>query len=431
MIFSLRFRNRRPLHREYAAPKTWRSEKEERVMGWNLQQINMSGGITDGPPSAGNPYVSVYNGQQHVGYRDSQGNIWDSFYRPDTGKWSAQKINSGGVTKGPAAVLGPFIGVYHDQQHFVYLDSAGNLWDSWYDGDGWALQKINAGGNTSGPAAQTGGAASWVSIWNDPTDTQQHFTYLGADNAIYDAFWNSNGSSWRLQKIDAGGVTSGPVASGSPFGCVFHAQQHIAYNVGYNDIYDSWYDGDGHWNVQKINDGGVTTGHPAYANTRPFVWVDPNNTQQHFTYRGDDQAIYDAFWDSQGEAWRLQKITQQGGLTNGPEAAGAPAASVFFQQQHIGYRDAEGGLWDSWYDGNGHWSVQKINNGGMTKGGLAAFDPFIWVTGNQQHFTYADKDGTIWDSFYVLEAEVVGFGFGDPGDPGDPDDPGNPDDSDC
>jgi hypothetical protein len=401
-------------------------------MGWNLQQVNSSGGITNGPATVGNPFVSVYNGQQHVGYRDASGTIWDSFYRPDTEKWSLQQINNGGVTKGPVAVLGPFIGVYHDQQHFAYLDSAGNLWDSWYDGSRWGLQKINAGGNTSGPAAQTGGPANLVSIWTDPSNTQQHFTYLGRDNAIYDAFWDSDSGSWHLQKINLGGVTNGPAASSSPFGCVFHAQQHIGYNVGFNDMYDSWYDGDGHWNVQKINEGGVTTGHPAYGGTYPFIWVDALSTQQHFTYLGDDQAIYDAYWDSVGESWHLQKITQQGGLTNGPEAASAPFACDFVQQQHIGYRDDQGNLWDSWYDGDGHWSVQKINNGGMTKGGAADFDVFIWVTGNQQHFTYADRNGTIWDSFYVLEVTVVGGGFGvGGGDPTDPDDPGDPGDPDA
>jgi hypothetical protein len=374
-------------------------------MSWNLQQLNSTGGNTRGPQTVSNPFVSVYNGQQHVGYRDSAGNIWDSFYRPDIGSWNLQRINNGGVTQGPVAVAGPFIGVYHDQQHFAYIDSAGNLWDSFYDGSGWNLQKLNAGGKTSGPAAMTGGEAKLVSIWNDPTDTQQHFTYLGSDSGIYDAFWNSNGNSWTVQKINEGGKTNGPAASGSPFGCVFHSQQHIGYNVGFNDIYDSWYDGNGHWNVQKINDGGVTTGHPAYADTYPFIWIDPSNTQQHFTYLGDDQAIYDAYWDE--SVWRVQKITQEGGLTNGPEAVSAPAACVYNGQQHIGYRDNQGGIWDSWYDGNGHWNIQKINAVGVTQGPGAGFDVFIWVTGVEQHFTYADKAGTIWDAYYTNPVIIV------------------------
>jgi len=276
-------------------------------MSWNMQQINANG-LTNGPQTVGYPYVSVYNNQQHVGYRDSKGNIWDSFYRPDTGNWNLQQINNGGVTNGPAAVAGPFVGVYQDQVHFAYIDAAGNIMDSWYNGNGWAVQKINAGGNTSGRAALVGGPVSLVSIWTDPSNTQQHFTYLGNDSAIYDAFWNSKSNGWELQKINAGGNTSGPAASSSPFACVFHTQQHVGYQAGSGDIYDSFYDGDGHWSVQKINNGGLTNGPSAAAGTYPYIWVDPSNTQQH-SYRGSDQAIYDAYWDSNKNTWTLQKLT--------------------------------------------------------------------------------------------------------------------------
>jgi hypothetical protein len=389
-------------------------------MAWNSQQIN-AGGLTNGSPTVTNPYVSVYNGQQHVGYRDAAGNIWDSYYRPDTGKWNLQQINNGGVTKGPVAVAGPFIGVYHDQQHFAYLDSAGNLWDSQYNGSSWSLQRINAGGNTSGRAAMVGTAASLVSIWTDPSNTQQHFTYLGNDNAIYDAFWNSNTNGWQLQKINAGGNTSGPPATSSPFGCVFHSQQHIGYQAASGDIYDSWYDGNGHWGLQKINNGGVSSGPAAAAGTYPYIWVDPSNTQQHFTYLGFDQAIYDVYWDSGKNSWTLQKLTTTASRTNGPPAASGPAACVFNQQQHIGYTDSAGAFWDAWYDGSGDWSLQEINNvvgvgqtsnEGVTNapGAAAGTHPFIWVVDQQQHFTYADPSGKIYDAFWQTPSSGISLG---------------------
>jgi hypothetical protein len=392
-------------------------------MTWNVQKLN-AGNLTNGPATVGNPFVSVYDSQQHVGYRDTAGNIWDSFYRPDTGKWNLQQINNGGATQAPGAAYGPFIGVYHSQQHFAFVDRAGNLWDSFYDGSKWAAQKLNAGGLTSGKAALVGGSANFVSIWNDPTNTQQHFTYLGSDSAIYDVYWDSNSSSWHLQQINAGGVTNGPAASSSPYGCVFHSQQHIGYQAGSGDIYDSWYDGNGHWAVQKINNSGVTQGPPAAAGTHPFIWVDPSNTQQHFTYLGSDQAVYDAYWSSNSNSWHLQKITESGSVTNGPGSAGMPMACIFNQQQHIAYRDSSGNLWDSWYDGSGDWALQKINNGtgAETNGGPDAFDPFVWVTGQQQHFTYADSSGTIWDAYWQTPSSGFSFGgisLGDGGDDGD------------
>ena len=33
-----------------------------------------------------------------------------------------------------------------NQQHFVYLDSAGTIWDAWWDGDCWQVQQINSTG---------------------------------------------------------------------------------------------------------------------------------------------------------------------------------------------------------------------------------------------------------------------------------------------
>jgi hypothetical protein len=112
---------------------------------WNLQQINAPGGKTpDGPAAVGGPFVSVYKDQHHFTYRDIAGTIWDSWWDGD--KWSLQHINApDGKTAGPAAIDGPFVSVYKDQHHFTYRDSAGTIWDSWWDGDNWQLQRINNG----------------------------------------------------------------------------------------------------------------------------------------------------------------------------------------------------------------------------------------------------------------------------------------------
>jgi hypothetical protein len=121
------------------------------------------------------------------------GRIWDTFSKPDpggaalpkVGEWVLQAINEDGITSGPAAFAGPWVGTYTDQQHFVYLDHQGTLWDSFYvsGSNNWHLQHINNGGTTSGPPA----SMDFVSIWCDLTGTQQHFTYLGADDhMIYD-----------------------------------------------------------------------------------------------------------------------------------------------------------------------------------------------------------------------------------------------------
>jgi hypothetical protein len=127
----------------------------------------------------------------------------------------------------------------------------------------------------------------------------------------------------------------------------------------------------------------------------PFVWTVGN--QQHFTYTDAQGTIWDSWYDGH---WNYQQINAAGGRTpNGPAAIAAPFASVFENQQHIAYRDRAGVIFDSWYDG--HWNLQQINTvGGRTPAPAAAGGPFIWTVGNQQHFTYPDAQGTIWDSWY-------------------------------
>jgi hypothetical protein len=95
-----------------------KSQLKEMVMRWNLQKINL-GGKTTCPAAVGDPFVSVYDGQQHIAYRGSGGAIWDAWYL--NGGWNRQQINLGGNTTGKAATRAPFVGVYGNQQRFVYV----------------------------------------------------------------------------------------------------------------------------------------------------------------------------------------------------------------------------------------------------------------------------------------------------------------------
>jgi hypothetical protein len=210
-------------------------------------------------------------------------------------------------------------------------------------------------------------------------------------------------SPWNLQQVNSpanqeAGATDGPAAAGDPFASVFGTQRHIAYLDTAGVIHDCWYDSArGVWNHQQINaPGGVTSG-PSAAG-EPFVWtVGP---EQHFTYRDADGVICDS-WYSAGR-WYLRHINGPSGVTSAPAAAGDPFASVFADQHHIGYLDATGVVYDSWYEA-GRWSVQQINgDGGRTRGSPAAGGPFVWTVGtSQQHFSYYDHAGTIHDSWFA------------------------------
>src|SRR5580658_351366 len=360
---------------------------------WNLQQIN-AGGLTGGPAALSDPFASIYDPQQHIGYRDQNGTIWDSWFDGATAKWNLQQINLGGATKGPLAVGGPFIWVWNQkQQHFTYRGQKGMIWDSWYDGK-WNLQQINLGGVTKGLPAVGGPFASVFG-------SQQHIGYWDAEGTIFDSWYDGH---WNLQQINAGGVTKGPAAAGGLFIWTDGNQQHFSYRDAKGWIWDSWYDGQ--WNLQQINaNGGLTAGPPAVGG--PFAIV--FGSQQHVFYRDRNGTIWDSWYN--GHSWSLQHLNTSTGVTpQAPVAAGDPFASFYGKEQlHVGYRDALGAIWDSWYDGStSHWNLQRINAGGVTAGPAAVGGPFIWTVGTeQQHFTYRNNKGTIYDSWYNRPPQTI------------------------
>jgi hypothetical protein len=225
-------------------------------MPWSSQKIN-NGGVSSGPGAVGDigykVFVCVYNDQQHFSYRDGSGNLQDVWWGEK--QWHLQQINEGAgpavageyvATPGaPAAAGDLFVSVYNDQQHFSYLDAEGNIQDCWYDGGlgAWKLQQINegAGPAVAGEYVATPGAPAaagdlFVSVYND----QQHFSYLDAKGNIQDAWWD--GRQWHLQKINNGGMTTGPSAAGGLFVCVYNRQHHFAYRDADGNIWDSWWD---------------------------------------------------------------------------------------------------------------------------------------------------------------------------------------------
>ena len=272
------------------------------INSWNLQQINQ-GAETPGAAAAGDPFVSVFGQQQHFAYRDAAGASLDAWYDSVTKNWSLQQINMSGVTSGAAAVGDPFVTVFGDQQHFVYRDSTGTLQDVWYDSGGntWSLQQINLGGVTKGPAA---GGDPCVSVFG-----QQHFVYRDLFGGIWDAWYDAGANQWKLQQINLGGRTNAPIAAADPQVLVA-GDQHFSYRDGFGIVWDAWYDAkSGAWQSQQLNGAGGLTNAPA-ASDGPVAWVD--GSKQHFTCVDANGTIWDSWSDGGTDGWRYQQINQQG-----------------------------------------------------------------------------------------------------------------------
>jgi hypothetical protein len=276
---------------------------------WNLQEINFlsssdAPAFIDTRPGAPPPMVAIWtdgaNSQQHFTYltvepasfRDI---FWDSgnpshFFIDIPAHWTHQTLQDAGVKPGSS----PVVGVFGHQQHVVYLeDSTGSLVDHWYDGDSqWNVQRITGtSGNTSGPPTLHG---TLPAVWVDHSNTQQHFTYVGVDRAIYDAFWD--GDRWQLQKLTSGGQTDGPAAWSSPSVCNYQTAGKInAVYIAYRDqigmVWTIAY-GNGSWFAFHLKDlpfGEITSAADLpLAAGNVTVWVDVSSNQLHYTFRGTD-----------------------------------------------------------------------------------------------------------------------------------------------
>lgn len=351
---------------------------------WRLQKIN-AGGATSGQPATSAPSVGVYASadQLHIAYLGSNGEIWDAFFCPNCsgGQWQLQKINLGGMTSGAAAATPPSVEEYsgHDQQHFAYRTASGEILDAYYcpncSGAKWNLQKINLGGMTSAPAAVAQPVLSTYAAHD-----QQHFVYLAAKGEIWDAFFcpGCSGNKWKSQKINIDGVTTGPSAVSSPSVSVYLEadQQHFAYLAGNGEIWDAFWCqkcGSGEWKLQKINLGGVTSGPSATSppSISEYLVGPPASgvhNQLHFAYTAKAGDIWDAYYCPAcgGAAWKLQEITA-GGVTKGPPGAGSLPPSVGVDlghdQQHFAYVTPSREIWDAWFcaqcDGS-KWRLQQL-----------------------------------------------------------------------
>jgi hypothetical protein len=231
-------------------------------------------------PAVADLFVSVYGDQQHFAYRDANGHIQDVWY--DSQHWHLQQINGPSATvpnesiacaQAPPSVGQLFVSVYNGQ-HFSYFDANGNIQDVWYDPQGWHLQQIN-NANGLGPTVPGEYIASkqatapaegdlFVSIYVDAHGYQQHFSYRDTNSHIQDVWYDSQ--HWHLQQINGPSatvlnesiaVTAAPAAFQNLFVGV---GQHFVYlaETSFNHavVWDAWYYSVGGDDDDDDDDGG-------------------------------------------------------------------------------------------------------------------------------------------------------------------------------
>jgi len=187
-----------------------------------------------------------------------------------------------------------------------------------------------------------------------------------------------------------------PVAmAGSPGAVQFQNQHHVTYRDADGNVRDAWFDG-ASWHHQQLSEGGgLTTAPPAAGN--PCAIALASAQQHHVSYRAADGVIWDV-WRGATSPWNAQKLNDDG-ATGAPPAAGDPRAAELPGQHHVTYRDHRGNMQDLWFDG-ASWRAQQLNNGGLTDAPPAAGDPASIRVGNEHHVSYRDQGGNIHDVWF-------------------------------
>jgi hypothetical protein len=163
----------------------------------------------------------------------------------------------------------------------------------------------------------------------------------------------------------------------------------------------------------RLNCGGATQGPPAAGDPAATAVRRTSRTgpQGHFTYRDRAGNIQDLWFDRHREKdrWHVEQLNN-GGRTLAPAAAGDPSGAEIDGDFHVAYRDLAGGI-QSLCLGR-EWHAQLLNRGGATSAPMAAGEPVQLVLDGIRHVLYRDGLGNIHDLWFngAWHAEQVNNG---------------------
>ena len=148
----------------------------------------------------------------------------------------------------------------------------------------------------------------------------------------------------------------------------------------------------------RLNHGGATQGPPAAGDPAATAVrrMERNGPQAHFTYRDHAGNLQDLWFDRfrEKDRWHVDQLNN-GGLTEAPAAAGDPSGLELRGTFHVAYRDFAGGIRDLWFDRE--WHTRLLNRGGATDAPEAAGDPVQVVHDGIRHVLYRDGAGNLQD----------------------------------
>jgi hypothetical protein len=288
------------------------------------------------PAATGDPAVMMGNNQQHLFYRDAQGNIehvvWDSgsnqLRAPE--KWGEQAVGN------PAVMMG------NNQQHLFYRNPQGDIMHVVWDGGSNKLRSPEKWAGSGSPHNAPAAAGDPVVMMGN---NQQHLFYRDAQGNIEHVVWDSGSNQLRAPE------KWGAQAVGNPAVMMGNNQQHLFYRDKQGDIMHVVWDGgsDKLRSPEKWAGAGSPHNAPA-AGGDPAVMM--GNNQQHLFYRDIKYNIVHVLWDAGSNQLRSSEIwAGAGSPSNAPVAAGEAEVMMGNNQQHLFYLSPSGAIWHVLWDG--------------------------------------------------------------------------------
>jgi hypothetical protein len=271
----------------------------------------------------------------------------------------------------------------------------------------WLVQQLNEpGGLTAGPAARA------KTLFCAAYGTQLHASYVDGSSQLWDVYGDATTGAWNAQRLTgSGALTVGPPpALGAPFLCNFAGQLHATYVAASGALWDAWYDPNARaWRVQQLTGSGGLTGAPPAA-TGPSVLA--FGAEFHVLYTDSSGTVQDVVYSAFRGSWSAQSLTGTAGLTAGPPSASFVSSTTLAPDLHVFYVDGNGSIQNIHYQSASKiWSLQQLTGpSGATSGPAAVPNTLCAATFDAQfHCCYVDGSGIVRDVWKDQSARVWQF----------------------
>ena len=360
--------------------------------------------VVSAPTAVGNPATMFTDSmQQHIFYRDQNGALQHVFWDPKNGaKAEIWGQGTGSGTMGPAPAGDP-AALFDDsshQQHIFYRDFNGNMQHVYWDPNSGLHAEVWGTNAVGTPAAIYSNEKGFACI-NNCAHNQQHLFYRDTSNRIMHVYFDENAGARHGPSVWAGpgSTTNITPAAGDPAALFSNNnQQHVFYVDFHGNIQHVFWDNpSSSMRTDQKPWGANAVGTPATLFTHETGTACINNCEpdlQHIFFRNTSNQMVHAYYD------------ETHNTMHGPEiwygAAGSDAAAIMStnMQQHIFFADTSGNLEHVF------WDPHTSSNSGLTNemwaGGSNTdyVPPILYGEGLPRSSQYMGTTGKTWDYNY-------------------------------